>query len=65
MCPLPILRTRKFLEKVIVGEIIEITSSDQMTRIDIPHFCQEAGHKLISQREKGTLLIFEIQKNTA
>jgi len=53
LCPLPVLKLRKHLKSVKVGDIVLVLADDPAAAIDIPHFCNEAGHKLISQ--KGTI----------
>ncbi|MBL4785317.1 MAG: sulfurtransferase TusA family protein [Cohaesibacteraceae bacterium] len=61
-CPLPVLKTRKALTRIARGEILRVYSNDPMAGIDIPHFCSESAHQLISQTQAddGTL-IFEIK----
>lgn len=50
-CPLPVLKLRKRLQDLSPGAVIEVLADDPIARIDIPHYCQEAGHRLISQDE--------------
>lgn len=47
-CPLPVLRTRKKLKALPAGAVLVIETSDPLAVIDIPHFCHENGHRLIS-----------------
>jgi tRNA 2-thiouridine synthesizing protein A len=47
-CPLPVLRTRKRLAAMSVGERLWIETSDPLAVIDIPAFCNEAGHALVA-----------------
>lgn len=49
-CPLPVLKTRKAMNSLGVGALIRVLSTDPMSVIDIPHFCQEAGHRLVSRQ---------------
>ncbi|WP_306028740.1 sulfurtransferase TusA family protein [Stappia sp. MMSF_3263] len=51
-CPLPVLKARKAMTAMRPGARVRILSTDPMSVIDIPHFCQEAGHRLLS-RETG------------
>ncbi|MCC4244758.1 sulfurtransferase TusA family protein [Stappia indica] len=48
-CPLPVLKTRKAIAGLASGALVRVLSTDPMSVIDIPHFCQEAGHKLIAR----------------
>ncbi len=45
ICPLPVLKTRKILNAMPSGAILEIRVDDPVARIDLPHFCAEAGHE--------------------
>ncbi|WP_244293060.1 sulfurtransferase TusA family protein [Stappia sp. TSB10P1A] len=49
-CPLPVLKTRKAMTRLETGALIRVLSTDPMSVIDIPHFCQEAGHRLVSRQ---------------
>lgn len=45
ICPLPVLKARKILNAMPSGAILEIRVDDPVARIDLPHFCAEAGHE--------------------
>jgi tRNA 2-thiouridine synthesizing protein A len=60
--PMPILKARRRLEKMAVGEMLEIRATDRESVQDIPAFCQTSGHQLIMAREEGEVIIFEIKK---
>ncbi|ATI42559.1 hypothetical protein CBW24_11440 [Pacificitalea manganoxidans] len=47
LCPLPVLRARKRLLALAPGMVLEVLADDPMARIDLPHFCAEAGHHLL------------------
>ena len=61
-CPLPVLRTRKFLRDLSSGARIRIETTDPLAVIDIPHFCQEDGHHLVSSEPVDGGHAFEIEK---
>lgn len=62
-CPIPTLRTRKFLDKLDNGQILRVLSSDPNSWVDIPSFCLEVGHELLSQTRQGDdLFAFIIRK---
>ena len=61
-CPLPVLRTQKLLRTMQTGERIVVHVTDPASTIDMPHFCNEAGHTLLSAKRKDALFIFEIEK---
>ena len=62
LCPLPVLRARKKLQELPVGALLRVKATDPMSRIDIPHFCAEAGHLLMESIEAGEQLEFVIRR---
>lgn len=62
-CPVPVLRVRRELERMDAGAILRVEASDPMTRIDMPHFCQENGHNLVEMSVQNGLIIFLIEKH--
>jgi tRNA 2-thiouridine synthesizing protein A len=62
VCPLPVLRARKAMKSLAVGEILEIHATDPASRLDVPHFCDATGNELIEARKEGDVLIFRIRK---
>lgn len=44
LCPLPVLRLRKRLRSLASGEEITLIATDPAAVIDVPHFCNQAGH---------------------
>ena len=69
-CPMPVLRLQKALRDMAPGTRGTLLASDPMAAIDVPHFCQEQGHTLLSQTSQAgaapggaDLLIFEIEKS--
>ncbi len=62
ICPLPVLKARKAISGIDVGETMTVVATDPASVIDFPHFCQEAGHELVSQREDGERFVFEIRR---
>lgn len=47
-CPLPVLRTRKRLAGMASGAILIVDTTDPLAGLDIPAFCIEDGHQLVS-----------------
>ncbi len=61
-CPLPVLRARKRLLRLDPGRLLRVFASDPVARIDMPHFCAEAGHDLLEMRDRGTWIEFLIRR---
>lgn len=48
LCPLPVLRLRKALLPLPEGGRLRLIATDPAAALDVPHFCQQAGHRLIA-----------------
>lgn len=62
LCPLPVLKARKRLAEMSVGEILELYADDPAAVVDVPHFCNENGHLLIETKDQDagkTLYLIE------
>jgi tRNA 2-thiouridine synthesizing protein A len=53
-CPLPVLKTRKKLAQLAPGTELQIETTDPLAGIDIPHFCDQEGHALLSAERTDT-----------
>lgn len=49
-CPLPVLRTKKRLAGMKPGERLWIETTDPLAVIDIPAFCSDDGHRLVTSQ---------------
>ncbi|HIP43586.1 MAG TPA: sulfurtransferase TusA [Aquifex aeolicus] len=61
-CPLPVLKTKRALEELQPGQILEVISTDPGSKADIPAFCQRTGHELVEMVEEGGKYIYYIRK---
>lgn len=62
LCPLPVLKARKRLKSMVPGEKLRLLADDPAAVIDVPHFCNESGHRLASQSETDTHQIYVIER---
>ena len=62
LCPLPVLKARKRLQSLALGETLTVVADDPAARVDFPHFCAEQGHDLIDSDEDGPRLTFVIRR---
>ncbi len=51
-CPGPLMELIRVVKEAKVGEVIEVLSSDQGSKRDIPLWVSKAGHVLIGINEK-------------
>lgn len=51
-CPMPIVRTKKAIDKLQAGEILEVHVTDKGALKDIPAWAQAGGHKILVTKSK-------------
>lgn len=61
-CPLPVLKTRRRLADMAKGAELVVETTDPLAVIDIPHFCAENGHDLVSSEKTETGHRFSIRR---
>lgn len=61
-CPMPIVRTKKAIDTIESGEILEVHVTDKGAVADIPAWAVSGGHKILEQKEEDDVLKFWIQK---
>lgn len=61
-CPEPVFRTRVGIDKMSVGEVLEVLADDPAAEEDIKSLTKRLGHKLLRIERDGTVLRFLIEK---
>lgn len=61
-CPLPVLKARKRLQSMQTGALLRLIADDPAAIIDVPHFCNEAGHVFDGIDEAGGHPVYLIRK---
>lgn len=61
LCPLPVLKARKRLDGLKSGDTLRLIATDPASVIDVPHFCNEQGHQLLSHEASDGRHIFRIR----
>lgn len=62
ICPLPVLKARKRLESLVSGDVLILIATDPASVIDVPHFCGETGHALLSSEARDGRHVFRIRR---
>ncbi|WP_137110736.1 sulfurtransferase TusA family protein [Rhodobacter sp. SY28-1] len=62
LCPLPVLRARKRLLSLASGSVLCVRATDAMALIDLPHFCDQAGHAYLGNQADGTVTLHLIRR---
>ena len=62
LCPLPVLKARKRLQALPSGAVLRVEADDPAAVIDVPHFCNEAGHELVETADQQSSQLYYIRK---
>jgi len=60
-CPMPLLKTKKAVNNMKSGQIIEILGTDPGTKNDLPGFAKKAGHNYLGDKEDEGFTRFYIE----
>ena len=61
-CPLPILKTKKSIKEVPVGETLKVLSTDPGSVKDMEAFCRTTGNDLVESGQDGNTYTFLIRR---
>jgi tRNA 2-thiouridine synthesizing protein A len=61
-CPMPILKTRQEIDKLSVGDILEVLADDPAAEPDIQSWAKRTGQKLLKVEKTDEGLRFLIEK---
>lgn len=62
LCPLPVLKAAKRLRSMKPGMVLRLTADDPAAVIDVPHFCGEQGHTLLSSEVADGVQVYLIRR---
>lgn len=52
-CPMPIVKTKKAIEEMKAGEVLEVRATDQGSVADLQSWARRTGHQYIGLKEEG------------
>ena len=61
-CPMPVLKTKKELDKMTVGQVLKMISTDAGSKSDVAALVKRTGHELMNVEEAGNEFTFFIKK---
>jgi tRNA 2-thiouridine synthesizing protein A len=61
-CPEPVFRTRQEIDKLGVGEILEVIADDPAAEEDIPRLVKRLGLELVEMSKENDEIHFVIKK---
>ena len=62
-CPGPLLEAKKAIGTIEEGEIMEVLSADEGTKVDIPKWCSKQGHDYLGTVEENGYFKIYMRKN--
>ncbi|MFQ6081044.1 MAG: sulfurtransferase TusA family protein [Candidatus Bathyarchaeia archaeon] len=61
-CPEPVFRTRQEIDKLAVGQVLEVIADDPAAEEDIKRLVKRLGHQLLELRREKDQLHFLLRK---
>lgn len=61
-CPMPIVRTKKAIEEMNSGEVLEVQATDKGSTADIQAWANNTGHEYLGTEVEGTVLKHLLRK---
>ncbi|TSI09716.1 sulfurtransferase TusA family protein [Lysinibacillus sp. BW-2-10] len=62
-CPLPIVKTKKAMNDVADGQILEVQATDKGSIADLKAWSESVGHQYIGTKEEDGVLLHYIRKS--
>lgn len=63
-CPMPIVKTKKAMNSLEAGQVIEVQATDKGSRADIQAWAQSTGHQYLGTIEEGDVLKHYLRKSS-
>lgn len=61
-CPMPVLKTKKAIESLKSGQVLEILGTDPGTRNDLPGWANRTGNTYLGEKEDQGFIRFYVKK---
>jgi tRNA 2-thiouridine synthesizing protein A len=61
-CPMPLLKTKKAIDTIKSGEILEVLGTDPGSKNDLPGWCTRSGHEYLGDVDDAGFTRFYIKK---
>ncbi|UNK21174.1 sulfurtransferase TusA family protein [Paenibacillus sp. N3/727] len=61
-CPMPIVKTKKAMNDLETGQVLEIHSTDKGAKNDLAAWAKSSGNELLDHKEEDGVLKFWIKK---
>lgn len=64
-CPMPIVRTKKAMDEMESGQVIEVLATDKGSLADIQSWAKKTGHQYVGTAHEGEVLKHYLRKASA
>ncbi len=61
-CPLPVIRARKAIEELAVGQVLEVVATDPGSMADFQAWTKNTGHELLLAEERDGVYRYHIRR---
>lgn len=61
-CPMPILKTKKAVEALQIGQVLKMIATDPGSTSDMNAWTQKTGHQLVASEQEGGKFIFYVKR---
>lgn len=61
-CPMPIVKTKKALNELETGQVLEVHATDKGAKADLTAWSASTGNELIKHEEENGVLKFWVKK---
>lgn len=61
-CPLPVLKTKKAVENIQIGQILKVTTTDPASKNDMMAWAKRTENQMVKIEENTDFLVFYIQR---
>jgi len=55
-CPVPVTMTRDTIAAMARGQVLEVLADDPMVFLDLPAWCHDAGHEVLSMEQRRDVI---------
>ena len=62
LCPMPIVKTAAKMRELEPGQVLEIVSTDEGIKEDMPAWCKATGHEFLGVEQDGDLFKVYVRK---
>ena len=63
-CPMPIVKTKKAMNNLESGQVLEVQATDKGSKADIQAWAKSAGHQYLGTIEEGEVLKHYLRKSS-